>query len=91
VDQATIDAAYAEAYAGQRFVRVLRDRVPQPGPLVFTNLCDVRATLDARAGVVLAFGAIDNLVKGAAGQAVQNFNHLLGLDPATALAAKGMS
>lgn len=88
VDQAAIDAAYEKQYAEAPFVRVL-DRPPEPGPLTGTNLCDVMATLDPRTGTVLAFGALDNLVKGAAGQAVQNLNAMLALDPTCGLLPAG--
>jgi N-acetyl-gamma-glutamyl-phosphate reductase len=79
VDQAAIDAVYRERYGAAPFVRVL-DRPPETSALTGTNFCDVTATLDARTGTVIAFGALDNLMKGAAGQAVQNLNALLGLD-----------
>ncbi len=45
-----------------------------------TNLCRIHATVEPRTGRVLVFCAIDNLWKGAAGQAVQNLNLMLGLD-----------
>lgn len=80
VDQAAIDAAYDELYSEAKFVRVLRDRIPHPGAVVYTNHCDVRAQLDPRTHMIMAFGALDNLVKGAAGQAIQNLNALLGID-----------
>lgn len=84
VDQAAIDAAYHGRYRSAPFVRVL-DEPPETGRLTGTNFCDVMATLDARSGTVLAFGALDNLVKGAAGQAVQNLNAMLALDPTAGL------
>ena len=87
LDQAAIDAAYQRAYGDRPFVRVVEQ--PHPGAVVFTNNCDVRAVLDERTGTVLAFGAIDNLGKGAAGQAVQNLNRLLGLPEHTGLRAGG--
>lgn len=92
VDQAAVDAAYAETYRNSPFVRVLGpDRPPHPGPVAHTNFCDVSAKLDARTGSILAFGALDNLVKGAAGQAIQNMNLLLGLPPTAGLLPGGAS
>lgn len=85
LDQKTIDAAYRSAYEPHPFVRVISGRVPEPGPVGWTNFCDVSATLDRRTGTIMAFGAIDNLVKGAAGQAIQNLNALLGIETTTGL------
>lgn len=84
VDQAAIDAAYAERYSNTPFVRVCSEP-PETGRTTGTNFCDVMATLDVKSGTVLAFGALDNLVKGAAGQAVQNLNAMLALDPTVGL------
>ena len=52
-----------------------------------TNLCRIHATVEPATGRVLVFSAIDNLWKGAAGQAVQNLNLMLGLDETLGLAA----
>jgi N-acetyl-gamma-glutamyl-phosphate reductase len=81
-----IAEAYRAAYAGARFVRV-RSEPPDPAGVAGTNICDVHAVLDPRTETLIAFGALDNLVKGAAGQAIQNMNRLLGLDPSTGLVA----
>ena len=71
---AALQEALAAAYAGEPFVKVLAaDRVLVKD-VVRTNRCHVGAALDARAGVAVAVAAIDNLVKGAAGQAVQALN-----------------
>jgi len=69
---------YARRYAGEAFVEVI-GRPPGVREVRETNLCRIHATVD-RAGRVLVFSAIDNLWKGAAGQAVQNLNLMLGLD-----------
>ena len=50
-----------------------------------TNYCDIGFQLDKRTGRLIIISAIDNLVKGAAGQAVQNMNIMLGLDESTGL------
>jgi N-acetyl-gamma-glutamyl-phosphate reductase len=74
-----IDAALGSFYSGARFVRIANDRPAEPGPVAYTNQVEVGAMLDARANLVVAFGALDNLVKGAAGQAIQNMNRMLGM------------
>jgi len=76
--QTQVDEAYNEFYKNQPFVRVLTDESPHPAAVVQTNFCDVTCKVDPRNGTVSAFGAIDNLVKGAAGQAIQNMNLLRG-------------
>ena len=68
------------AYGAEPFVRVMPpDRVAVKD-VVRTNRCHLGATLDARTGLVIAVSAIDNLVKGAAGQAVQAYNATQGWD-----------
>jgi N-acetyl-gamma-glutamyl-phosphate reductase len=76
--QADLAAALERAYGAEPFVRVLpADRV-MVKDVVHTNRAHVGVALDARAGVAVATCAIDNLVKGAAGQAVQATNAALG-------------
>jgi len=82
VDQAELDALYAAAYAGEPFVRVVADP-PATKHVTGSNEARVHVRYDARIGRILAIGAIDNLVKGAAGQGVQAFNLVHGL-PETA-------
>jgi N-acetyl-gamma-glutamyl-phosphate reductase len=69
-------------YAGEPFVQVV-DTPPATGHVSGSNLVRVFVTADERTGRVLAIGVLDNLVKGAAGQAVQAFNLVFGL-PETA-------
>jgi len=71
------------AYADAPFVRVRRNVLPATKYVAGTNFCDVSAHI-ARGKVVL-FGAIDNLVKGASGQAIQNMNIMFGLDQTAGL------
>jgi len=72
-------AAYREAYAAEPFVRVLPDgELPQTKATVGSNFCDLAVRIDPRAQVAVAIAAIDNLGKGAAGQAVQNMNLMMG-------------
>ncbi len=76
--------ALAAAYAGEPFVR-FRDALPDTKNVVGTNFCDIAARHDDRAKRLILLSAEDNLVKGAAGQAVQNFNLMAGFDETTAL------
>ena len=76
----------AAAYAGEPFVRVL----PAGGMVDAkrtrgTNVIELQAVADPRTGTAVVVGAVDNLVKGAAGQAIQNANLLMSIDEATAL------
>jgi N-acetyl-gamma-glutamyl-phosphate reductase len=71
-----------EAYAGERFVRIV-DHLPGTKDTVGTNFVDITARVVR--GRVLLISCLDNLVKGAAGAAVQNFNCLFGLPEATGL------
>jgi N-acetyl-gamma-glutamyl-phosphate reductase len=69
---------YADAYVGERFVE-LADRPPGVRDVRDTNVCRISVHPDPRTGKIIVFGAIDNLWKGAASQAVQNLNLMLGL------------
>ena len=69
---------YADAYVGERFVE-LADRPPGVRDVRDTNVCRISVHPDSRTGKIIVFGAIDNLWKGAASQAVQNLNLMLGL------------
>lgn len=69
---------YRDTYAGAPFVRVL-DAAPATRATLGSNHCDVTVRVDAERGVATAIAALDNLVKGAAGQAVQNMNLMTGL------------
>jgi N-acetyl-gamma-glutamyl-phosphate reductase len=71
-----------EAYANERFVRVV-DHLPGTKDTVDTNFCDITARVVR--GRILLISCLDNLVKGAAGAAVQNFNVLFGLPEHTGL------
>jgi N-acetyl-gamma-glutamyl-phosphate reductase len=69
---------YLDAYAHERFVEV-GETVPELKDVVYTNYCRLFATVDAVAGRIILVSVIDNLMKGASGQAVQNMNAMLGL------------
>lgn len=71
---------YAEFYGGEPFVRVLpAGGVPSTAHVRGSNFCDIGVVVDQRTGRVIVVSAIDNLVKGASGQAVQNMNIMCGL------------
>jgi len=73
-------AAYEKAYAGEPFVRALKPEAVAVKDVARTNRCHLGGFLDPRTGLVVATSALDNLVKGAAGQAVQSLNASLGWD-----------
>ena len=76
---AELAAVYEKRYAGEKFVRVYAPgQVPDLHAVRRTNFCDIGVTFDAASGRAVVVSAIDNLVKGAAGQAVQNMNLMLG-------------
>jgi N-acetyl-gamma-glutamyl-phosphate reductase len=77
-----LDRLYADAYASEPFVRIVANP-PATKHVLGSNLCHVNARVDGRTGRVIALAVIDNLVKGAAGQAIQAFNLVHGL-PETA-------
>ncbi|NJC88123.1 MAG: N-acetyl-gamma-glutamyl-phosphate reductase [Desulfuromonas sp.] len=71
---------YRQTYAGEVFVRVLPEgRLPNISQVRGSNFCDIGLAVDPRTGRVIVVAAIDNLVKGAAGQALQNMNLMFGL------------
>ncbi len=86
VTPADVDAAYHAAYGDEYFIRLLgRGGYPATKNTRGTNFCDIGWHLDQRTGRVIAIAAIDNLVKGAAGQAVQNMNVMFDIDERTGL------
>jgi N-acetyl-gamma-glutamyl-phosphate reductase len=83
VDASAIEAALTSAYAGSPFVRLTGSDLPEIKHVAHTNFCDIGWRVKDSQLVMVA--CIDNLVKGAAGQAIQNFNVVFGFDEATAL------
>ncbi len=86
--------AYLGAYRGEPFVRFVKGRsglyrYPEPKLLLGTNFCDIGFEKDERTGRLVVMAAIDNLMKGAAGQAVQCFNLMWGFDERMGLDAVG--
>ncbi len=81
-----VKAVYDKYYDKEYFVRVLnKDVCPQTRWVEGSNFVDVNFKIDPRTKRIIMMGAMDNLVKGAAGQAVQNMNLLFGLDETTGL------
>lgn len=81
-----VRAAYDKYYKDEYFVRVLdKDVVPQTRWVEGSNFADVNFKIDPRTNRIVMMGAIDNMVKGAAGQAIQNMNLLFGLSENTGL------
>ncbi len=83
---------YEEAYAGEPFVRVPRKRLPEVAAVSGSNHAEVGVAVGPPVRgrrVAALFGALDNLVKGGAGQAIQDMNLVLGLPEGTALQDPG--
>ncbi len=81
-----VKAVYDRYYGLERFVRLLdKDVCPQTRWVEGSNFVDVNFKIDERTGRVIMMGAMDNMVKGAAGQAVQNMNLMFGLAEDTGL------
>jgi N-acetyl-gamma-glutamyl-phosphate reductase len=76
----SVSEAFEQAYASAPFVRLTGAGLPEIKHVAHTNFCDLGWKVDEAHGRVFIASAIDNLVKGAAGQAVQNFNLMFGLD-----------
>lgn len=78
--------AYQKAYGNERFVRVLSEgKLPDTKHVTLTNSCEIGYVYDDHTGNLIVCSVIDNLTKGASGQAVQNMNILFGLDEAQGL------
>ena len=81
---ADVLAIYREFYSGERFIRVT-ESLPDTKNVELTNFCDISARVDSRTGKLIVVTALDNLTKGAAGQAVQCMNIVFGYDETTGL------
>jgi N-acetyl-gamma-glutamyl-phosphate/LysW-gamma-L-alpha-aminoadipyl-6-phosphate reductase len=94
-DEKALWRAYRESYASEPFVRIVKERTgiyrfPEPKLVAGTNFADVGFALDPRGDRVVALCAIDNLVKGAAGNGVQAMNVALGLPEDAGLGFVGL-
>lgn len=86
ITQSEIEEAYQVCYKNERFVRLLPYQTfPETRWVKGSNYCDIGFAIDRRTERIVACGALDNLVKGAAGQAVQNMNIVFGIDEWTGL------
>ncbi|SHO52188.1 N-acetyl-gamma-glutamyl-phosphate reductase [Desulfopila aestuarii] len=85
-DAAALQALYHSHYDNEQFVRVLPSgSLPATQYVRGSNFCDIAFSVDSRTGRIVITSAIDNIVKGAAGQAVQNMNIVCGFPEATGL------
>lgn len=94
-DERDLWKTYRTVYQDEPFVRVVKDRsgvhrYPEPKHLAGSNFCDVGFERDAEGNRIVAISAIDNLMKGAAGQAVQNLNIMHGIAEQTGLEFSGL-
>ena len=85
-DYQTLQNAYLKHYRSKKFIRILKEgNFPETKLTKGSEYVDIGFTIDKRTNTAIVIGAIDNLVKGAAGQAVQNMNIMFGYDEDTAL------
>lgn len=88
---AELTELYQDFYRDEPFITVLPEPyLPQTKGVLFTNRCHLGVRVDARTGQIIILSVIDNLVKGAAGQAVQNMNLICGLEETLGLTAPGI-
>jgi N-acetyl-gamma-glutamyl-phosphate reductase len=87
VSAKTIEECLRDFYRGRPFVRICGQSPPDTLNVKGTNCCDIGLVVDAGSGRLVLMSAIDNLIKGAAGQAVQNMNIMMGLDETAGLKA----
>ena len=87
VDSSVLDRLYEEAYGNAPFVRLTGETLPVIKQVAHTNFCDIGWKLDAATGRLVVVSVIDNLLKGAGGQAVQNFNIAFDFDERAGLPA----
>lgn len=86
VATADVKALYDDFYESERFVRIYREgSFPNLAAVRGSNFCDIGVAVDDRTGRVIVVSVIDNLVKGAAGQAIQNMNLMCGFKEETGL------
>ena len=83
---AEVEVLYRKFYAGRPMVRIWpAGTLPELQHVVHTNFCDIGFALDKSGRRLVLVSCLDNLGKGAAGQAVQNFNHMMGIEEQTSL------
>lgn len=84
-----IEEIYKRFYDGKRFIR-LREEMPSLSSVRGTNFCDIRLEVEEKSNRIVVISAIDNLVKGGSGQAIQNMNLMFGLDEGEGLWFPGL-
>lgn len=94
-DERAVWELYRGAYAGEPFLRLVAAkrglyRFPEPAILAGTNYCDIGFSLEREGEVLIVIAALDNLMKGAAGSAVQSMNLMLGIDEREGLTFPGL-
>jgi N-acetyl-gamma-glutamyl-phosphate reductase len=90
-DPGALRSVLASAYEEEPFVRVVpAGAMPDPKRVLGSNVCELGVEVDEHAGTAVVVGAIDNLGKGAAGQAVQNLNLMFGFDETDGLSTVGV-
>lgn len=77
--------AYQSAYVNEPFIRLTGDALPEIKHVAYSNFCDIGWKVDAGTRRLVIVSCLDNLIKGAAGQALQNFNVACGVDERTGL------
>jgi N-acetyl-gamma-glutamyl-phosphate reductase len=91
MEQGQLRALYRDFYKGERFIRFVEgDASPNPRHVRGANFCDLNVFVDERAGWVVTVAALDNLIKGAAGQALQAMNLMLGFQEEMGLTGAGV-
>jgi N-acetyl-gamma-glutamyl-phosphate reductase len=84
--------AFTSFYQGEKFIQVLPlGQWPQTANVLGSNVCEIGVALDQHAGRVTVVSAIDNLVKGTAGAAIQSMNIALGIAEDTGLSVNGVA
>lgn len=91
LDQSRLDSVYQSQYQDEYFIRLFpQAEGVNPNNLRGSNFCDLSCTYDPRSGYLITTGALDNLVKGAAGQAIQCMNLMVGLPETQGLTSPGL-
>ena len=80
---------FKETEQNETFVRVYEEGLPESNHVSGSNFVDIGIAVDKRLNRVIVVSCVDNLIKGAAGQAVQNMNIMFGLDETTGLKTSG--
>jgi N-acetyl-gamma-glutamyl-phosphate reductase len=86
----SLTRVYGEYYDDSAFIKFLGNNVPRMKDTIGTNLCMIGIAYDKRTGTLKIFSTLDNLIKGAAGQAVQNMNLVSGFDESEGLELSGI-